>query len=50
MGQYVQGQWNAVKRTKKCTDRDLIYVQELPRFLTEEYGIDSKYIDVKTKG
>ena len=23
--------------------------QELPRFLTEEYGIEPKYIDVKTK-
>ena len=46
----MQGHWNAVKNKKKCTDRDLIHLQELPRFLTEEYGIDSNYIDVKTKG
>ena len=25
------------------------YVQELPKFLTEEYGIEPKYIDVKAK-
>ena len=32
------------------SDKGPAGVQELPKFLTEEYGIDPQYIDVKTKG
>jgi hypothetical protein len=28
----------------------LCVLQELPRFLMAEYGIEAKYIDVKSKG
>ncbi|CAL5226777.1 g9634 [Coccomyxa viridis] len=36
--------------TGKMLDLQGNLLKELPKFLTEEYGIDPQYIDVKTKG